>query len=211
MEGRAEATCCQRDQDLPTRDRLMHAAAELFSRKGYAATSVREIVTAVGVSKPVLYYYFKNKEGIYHEIIRDGLERLNGLIEEIRTMDNPVSEKILQLFTGTIELIREDIQIIRLMYAVQYGICRALPAVNLVDIQNCFDEAVLDLVKQGLDCGEFVPNDSEMMRWILVGALSISIDMMIFRPELGGGRDSLGRMVTMILRGFAAAGGVEKD
>jgi len=187
----------------------MHAAAELFSQKGYAATSVREIVTAAGVSKPVLYYYFKNKEGIYHEIIRYGLERLKSLIEEIRTMDCPVSDKILQLFARTIEMIREDMQIIRLMYAVQYGICQELPEVNLVDIQDCFDDAVLDLVKQGIACGEFVRDDPEVMRWVLVGALSISIDMMIFRPELGGGKDSLEQMVALILRGFAAVRGVK--
>jgi len=82
--------------------------------------------------------------------------------------------------------------------------------VNLVDIQNCFDDAVLDLVKQGIACGEFVRDDPEVMRWVLVGALSVSIDMMIFRPELGGGKDSLVRMLTMILRGFAAAGRMKK-
>jgi len=206
MEGSVQNSYCNGDQDLSTRERLMRAATELFSQKGYAATSVREIVTAAGVSKPVLYYYFKNKEGIYHEIIRHGLELLNGLIAEVRTMDCPVSEKILQLFARTIEMIREDMQIIRLMYAVQYGICRELPEVNLVDIQDCFDNAVLDLVEQGIVCGEFVRDDSEVMRWVLVGALSVSIDMMIFRPELGGGKDSLVRMVTMILRGFAAPG-----
>ncbi len=209
MEGSVQNSCCNGDQDLSTRERLMRAATELFSQKGYAATSVREIVTAAGVSKPVLYYYFKNKEGIYHEIIRHGLELLNGLIAEVRTMDCPVSEKILQLFARTIEMIREDMQIIRLMYAVQYGICRELPEVNLVDIQDCFDNAVLDLVEQGIVCGEFVRDDSEVMRWVLVGALSVSIDMMIFRPELGGGRDSLVRMVTMILRGFAAPGRIK--
>lgn len=204
MEAKIYPSCCNEEHDLSTRDRLMHAAAELFSQKGYAATSVREIVTAAGVSKPVLYYYFKNKEGIYHEIIRYGLERLEGLIEEIRAMDCSIADKILQLFARTIEMIREDMQIIRLMYAEQYGICRELPEVNLADIQDCFDNAVLDLVKQGIACREFVKDDPVVMRWVLVGSLSVSIDMMIFRPELGGGKDSLVRMVTLILRGFSA-------
>jgi TetR/AcrR family transcriptional regulator len=184
----------------------MRAAAELFSRKGYAATSVREIVAAAGVSKPVLYYYFKNKEGIYHEIIRFGLGRVDSLISQVKAMDCPVSLKILQLFEGTIDSIQEDMQIIRLLYAVQYGTFRELPAVNLEDIQDRFDEAVLDLVKEGIENGELIPDDPSMMRWVLVGAMSVSIDMMIFRPELGGGRESLGRMVTMILRGFSATG-----
>lgn len=190
--------------DISARERLMHAAAELFSRKGYAATSVREIVAAAGVSKPVLYYYFSNKEGIYHEIVRFGLERVDSMISAVKAMHCPVSRKILQLFESTIDSIKEDIQIIRLLYAVQYGTFRELPAVNLEDIQDRFDDAVLDLVKEGIGNGELIPDDPSMMRWVLVGAMSISIDMMIFRPELGGGRESLGRMVTMILRGFSA-------
>ena len=51
---------------LHTRGSLS-AARELFARKGYSGTSVREIVAAADVTKPVLYYYFRNKEGLYLE------------------------------------------------------------------------------------------------------------------------------------------------
>lgn len=203
MQKNVQIKKIEEANDISARERLMHAAAELFSQKGYAATTVREIVAAAGVSKPVLYYYFKNKEGIYHEIVRFGLERVDSLISAIKEMQCPVSVKILQLFERTIDSIQEDIQIIRLLYAVQYSTFRELPAVNLEDIQDRFDDAVLNLVKEGIENGELIPDDPSMMRWVLVGAMSISIDMMIFRPELGGGRESLGRMVKMILRGFS--------
>jgi TetR/AcrR family transcriptional regulator len=190
------------EHDLNARERLMQAAAELFSRKGYAATSVREIVAAAGVSKPVLYYYFKNKEGIYHEIIRFGLGKVGGLIAEVNALDCSIAQKVLKLFERTIDLIQEDMQIIRLLYAVQYGACRELSKVSLQDIQDLFDGAVLDLVKEGIAKGEFSPGDPEVMRWVLVGTMSITVDMLIFRPGLGGSRETLGRMVDLILRGF---------
>ena len=41
---------------------ILQAAVRLFARKGYEATSTREIVEAAGVTKPMIYYYFKNKE-----------------------------------------------------------------------------------------------------------------------------------------------------
>ena len=47
-----------------TRERLLETASHLFAEKGYASTSVREIVARAGVSKPVLYYYFQSKEGL---------------------------------------------------------------------------------------------------------------------------------------------------
>lgn len=55
--------------------RLLDAAMLLFSRKGYAATSVRELVEQAGVTKPVLYYYFRNKAGLYLALIQGGTGR----------------------------------------------------------------------------------------------------------------------------------------
>ncbi|MFU8804577.1 MAG: TetR/AcrR family transcriptional regulator, partial [Bradymonadaceae bacterium] len=49
--------------------RILKAALELFARKGYAATSVREIVQEADVTNPMLYYYFESKEGIFHHLI----------------------------------------------------------------------------------------------------------------------------------------------
>lgn len=44
-----------------------------FCPKGFAAASTREIVEAAGSPKPMLYYYFQNKEGLY-------LARLGGIL-----------------------------------------------------------------------------------------------------------------------------------
>ena len=46
---------------VEARERLLSGATELFASKGYAATTVREIVERAGVTKPVLYYYFRSK------------------------------------------------------------------------------------------------------------------------------------------------------
>lgn len=55
----------------PTSRAMLERAAELFAERGYDAVSVREIVDAVGVSKPVLYYHWKSKEGVARAIIED--------------------------------------------------------------------------------------------------------------------------------------------
>ncbi|MBN2125321.1 MAG: helix-turn-helix transcriptional regulator, partial [Deltaproteobacteria bacterium] len=48
---------------------LLMAGITLFAEKGYASTAVREIVAHAGVTKPVLYYYFQNKEGLFRAIL----------------------------------------------------------------------------------------------------------------------------------------------
>ncbi len=53
------------------REAILNAAIEVFARKGYAASSIREICHAAGVTKPVLYYHFRSKEHLYRELMID--------------------------------------------------------------------------------------------------------------------------------------------
>ena len=69
----------------PVRERLLGAALDIFNERGYSATSVREIVQAADVSKPVLYYYFGSKEGIYTELMTKPFEVLEKIFRGDRT------------------------------------------------------------------------------------------------------------------------------
>ncbi len=51
------------------RDALLTVAEQLFADKGFAATNVSEIVEGAGVTQPVAYYYFKNKEAILEALV----------------------------------------------------------------------------------------------------------------------------------------------
>ena len=55
----------------PVRQAIRDAAIELFSEKGYAATTTREICQRAGITKPVLYYYFGSKEQLFREVVLD--------------------------------------------------------------------------------------------------------------------------------------------
>ncbi len=50
---------------------ILSAAAQLFRVQGYATTSMQEIADAVGLSRPALYYHFKNKEELLGSLIED--------------------------------------------------------------------------------------------------------------------------------------------
>ena len=53
---------------LPREDRMeqtLEVARTLFAERGYAAVTMDEVAAAVGVTKPLLYNYFGNKERLY--------------------------------------------------------------------------------------------------------------------------------------------------
>lgn len=55
---------------------ILDCALDLFWAKGYASVGVQEIVEAAGVTKPTLYHYFGNKEGLLQELISEGSSKL---------------------------------------------------------------------------------------------------------------------------------------
>ncbi|MFA6583044.1 MAG: TetR/AcrR family transcriptional regulator [Elusimicrobiaceae bacterium] len=58
------------------RAQLLKAAFELIAEKGIEKVSVREIVERVNVSKPVLYYYFKDKEDLCSQLYAQTIEHM---------------------------------------------------------------------------------------------------------------------------------------
>lgn len=50
------------------RERILEVAEDLFFRKGYAGTTIADIVDELGVTKPYLYYYFNNKNEIFETL-----------------------------------------------------------------------------------------------------------------------------------------------
>jgi AcrR family transcriptional regulator len=53
-----------------TRERILHAAHDLFAR-GFARVSMRQVARAAGVTKPAVYYHFRNKESLFEECLTD--------------------------------------------------------------------------------------------------------------------------------------------
>jgi len=54
---------------LHTREHLRDVGTALFSERGYAATSIEDIVTAAGASRATFYAHFAGKEALLSEIV----------------------------------------------------------------------------------------------------------------------------------------------
>ncbi len=53
----------------PARRRLILAARDVFSKKGFGGASIREICLKAGTSSNMVHHYFGSKQGLYDEIL----------------------------------------------------------------------------------------------------------------------------------------------
>jgi AcrR family transcriptional regulator len=65
------------------RDTILAQAAELFARQGFVGTSMNEVATACGMSKPALYHYVRDKSQLLFEIATSHVARLHDLVAEV--------------------------------------------------------------------------------------------------------------------------------
>ncbi|MBN1123303.1 MAG: TetR/AcrR family transcriptional regulator [Anaerolineae bacterium] len=56
-------------QSEQTRQQIIQAAAELFTCKGYAGTSISDLANAVGLTKGALYHHFENKDALFLAVV----------------------------------------------------------------------------------------------------------------------------------------------
>ena len=65
------------------RSSILDAAAQLFAEKGFHNASMAELAKACGVSKPLLYHYYRDKEHILFDIADSYMERLLAIFAEV--------------------------------------------------------------------------------------------------------------------------------
>jgi TetR/AcrR family transcriptional regulator len=180
------------------RQRLLTAATELFTRKGYAATTVREIVASAGVTKPVLYYYFRNKEGIYLELIRKAFANLDNLLEASSGEQGTARYRLLRFCLKACSLFRENLDAARLIYAIYYGPQQGAPFFDFDSYHHKFQQALRGLVEEGVRKGEFPPELAEEITWLTLGAVNVAMEVELSHPELSMGQEGLTRVLGLI-------------
>ncbi len=66
------------------RDAMLAAAAHLFAERGYPSASIAELAQAFGVSKALLYHYYRDKEHLLFDIADRYVDRLVTLIDDVQ-------------------------------------------------------------------------------------------------------------------------------
>lgn len=96
MNGMVQSTVAAAGRSrLPRHEReqqILDIAHACFAARGYAAVTMDEVAAAAGVTKPLLYTYFGNKERLYGACMeRAGEALIATIIEAIRAADGPTA------------------------------------------------------------------------------------------------------------------------
>jgi len=76
--------------DIETRQRLLNVAAELFAEQGFNHVTVRELCQVAGANVAAVNYHFRDKLGLYKEVVEMAAAAMNRSKEEVIEATEPL-------------------------------------------------------------------------------------------------------------------------
>src|SRR2546423_11437934 len=84
------------DYSESTRSALVNSAVELFTKRGYAGTSLDEVARRARVTKGALYHHFSGKQALFEAAFEQVESRVMGRLEEIMRGPEPPFDRALR-------------------------------------------------------------------------------------------------------------------
>ncbi len=137
-----------------TKVKILEAAVDLMTIKGYKEASLREIAKEAGVSNPTIYNYFPNKEKILYAYIEQKIIETSAILQEIEDFHTyTLREQLQALIETQLELYLEDrefvTQIMKMAFTPSLGAMELL-----YEAKTKFVEIVTEMLDIAIEAGE---------------------------------------------------------
>ena len=175
-----------------TKQEILDASLELFSVQGFEATSISQIVGAVGIRKASLYSHFESKQAILDALVKDVLEKYTEHSIFVRTKwekneDNlPMSaDEAVKMIVGQIRFILHDpiISRARKMLVIEQfqnpELAKLQTKQNYTDVIRYFTGLIQCMIRKGI----LREDDPEIMASQLCLPISVWINLCDREPE----------------------------
>ena len=98
----------QTDRGEETRRRILAEAAEAFADRGYASTSLSDLVSATGLTKGAFYFHFASKEELALEVFRSKHEEWHGKVLAVLEEEERAIDRMVAVMRTVTELVEAD-------------------------------------------------------------------------------------------------------
>lgn len=163
--------------------RLLESALTLFAEKGYEGSSIREIIEGAGVTRPVLYYYFTNKEDLFRRLLEPALAEYTRSLQEIRESYAEVVGRLKAIVRQTFIFTENNPKAVRLILQLYFSPPKGGPKLDKSIYRLRRFRLLEEIMQEGLDNGELAGGDAQSLALILIGMMDAYIMAKSYLPE----------------------------
>jgi AcrR family transcriptional regulator len=185
------------------RQTILDSAIATFARKGYAGTSVQDILQATRLSKPTLYYYFDSKAGLFQAILDFAYDESFRLMKEAVEAERGCEDRLVAVAAAVFDFAEHNQNLMRLVLGTVFAASEEIPpgSIDLSKRRRNF-EFVLSILREARRRGEIDPQyDGEELTHGIFGAISHQVRTHLLMPQRRLNRRHAERIVSLFLNG----------
>ncbi|MFM1920683.1 MAG: hypothetical protein RLZZ303_2317 [Candidatus Hydrogenedentota bacterium] len=163
--------------------KLLESALTLFSEKGYEGTSIREIIEGAGVTRPVLYYYFENKEDLFTRLVEEKFSELVGQIERAKYDHDSCRDRLKSIIRIAFQLAEDNPEAVRLILQVFFSPPQQGPSLDRQALARKRFKHIEDIMQEGIENNEVSGGDAQSLGLVFLGIMDMHVMAKTNRPE----------------------------
>ena len=165
------------------RERLLDTAIGMFAQKGYAGTSVREIAEQAGVSKPVLYYYFNSKEGLFLAILEMAENLQKQILAEVLKSQGTVVDRLLLLYRRVYEEVEAHQSFYKMIHGLIFGPPQGAPNYDFSRYHRHMIDVIRKIFNTGLADGEVKKINADDVAYLVLSLIDFCLHVDQVQPQ----------------------------
>lgn len=155
-------------EKLEMRKRILNGARKIFLEKGYENTSMRNIASEIDYSAGTLYFHFKDKSEIFHELHKEGFQLLLIQLKILDSVADPF-ERLKAVGRVFIKFAQDNKDYYNLMFLVEET--PKTPKDGGFQIAQEAINHLLDLIKKCQKEGRFKSMDAEYFSFMFLSSI----------------------------------------
>ena len=163
------------DETALPRERIFEEAIRIFGQKGFSGSSMREIAEAAGVTKPAIYYHYGSKEELYKAVVHWCFDRAMKRLEPAFRERGELRPRLKKLIRAHFDCYREQVDAMRLLYAVAFAPERGAPAINLWENERPHLELLTGVFQDAIAGGQALDIEPAPFAILLDGMMNIHL------------------------------------
>ena len=155
--------------------RLLESALYLFAEKGYEGTSIREIIERAGVTRPVLYYYFVNKEDVFRRLVEPLFTELIKAFGDIPKHYAETVGRLKAIMRVAFATAERNPLSVRLILQMYFSPPQGGPEFDKDEFRRVRFLTVESILQQGLDRAELAGGDARSLTLVFIGIMDAHV------------------------------------
>jgi AcrR family transcriptional regulator len=161
-------------------DQVSRVACRIFRERGYHATSMRAISSALGWQPAALYYYYASKEELLFSIMENAVDTLTAYVREHVDPEDPPPERLRQAITAHITLIADHLDELSVfLHEMKSLSSRKREVIQAKSAR--YEHIFRDILHDGIESGEFAIENPRLARYLILSACNWIYNW--YRPE----------------------------